>query len=187
MRPAPPVARGRAATALPRIAGVDSSTPTTSWASPRSPLGSPRVLLEARSQSPAFQTPRRQCEAPGDHPGGRTPSPISCVLRTFGHVARGFSPRAASYVQESPPGVVTARSLARFRGAENTSSPLPLNDGVSRFGTVSECPHQQALRAPFMVELFTVAFSRAIAEACHRSGRACHHARAPHAGRVART
>ena len=81
-------------------------------------------------------------------PGGRTPSPISCVLRTFGHVARGFSPRAALYVEKSPSPVVATRFLARFLGAENTSSPLPLNVGYSRFGTVSECPHPEALCAP---------------------------------------
>jgi hypothetical protein len=77
--------------------------------------------------------------------GGRTPSPISYVLQAFGHVARGFSPRAALYVQKSPSGVVATQRLVRAFGRQKTQAPpYPSTLAVRRFGTVSECPHQQA-------------------------------------------
>jgi hypothetical protein len=50
------------------------------------------------------------------------------------------------------------RPHGRFRGAETRSSPLPVHEGVSQFGSVSEPTHRQALAGPLMVELIAVRY-----------------------------
>ena len=73
----------------------------------------------------------------------------------------GVTPQTACRVRRPPgrpqfPGTLNPR----FRGAEARSAPLPAGKKRSRFGTVSDRIHWQALVGPLVVELFDIGFCR---------------------------
>ncbi len=109
-------------------------------------------------------------EAPGDHPGSRTPSRISDGLHLIGHVARGSSPQRTAVRPELPFG----RSFQNpegfdFGGSNTEASPYPSNRPLSRFGTVSDQTDWLALTG-FLVELFAVGHFWTHAEKSHPLG-----------------
>jgi hypothetical protein len=146
--------------------------------SPGSRQGIGRLLLAALSRTAAFQAPGRPRQAPGDHPGRRSPSQVSRGLRPAGHVARGRYPSGPSpYVPGPRPGIVSARSPSRFRGAEvRSASPTPRRRLFAvRHRLRPDSPASPC--GPFMVELFAAPGLAGGPRARSRPGPACRQAR----------
>ena len=108
---------------------------------PRSPKG---VVLAPRSQTAAFEPPRRRARH-------RRTSPAAAVLprlvTTFTlpiTLLSGTRPKSAAVRPGSRPGAVSVHR-GRFRGVEYRSAPLPAGSSFSRFGTVFGKVHWQAL------------------------------------------
>ena len=68
----------------------------------RLPPAIAELLLAALSQTSAFEPPGRPSQAPGHHPGCRSPSQVSSGLRIIGHVARGCYPSGSRRMSQAP-------------------------------------------------------------------------------------
>lgn len=123
-----------------------TNTPSRSFdrATARTPV---RLLLAARSRTRALEAPGFTYQAPENHSGSASSSPISEVHRDMGHVASEVSPRGTHpCCVASRPATLTPRPKpAGFQAAECRSSALLTGWVRSRFGTVSLVSHQQAL------------------------------------------
>ena len=136
-------ARTRALTALPERSRTKTPSRSFDLVTARAPA---RLLLAARSQTRAFETPGRQ-PGTGYHTGSSSPSPISGSRRSMVHVASGVSLRGTRpCCSVSRPRITfPAAGAPGFQAAECRSSALPLGLVRSLFGTVSHASHQQAL------------------------------------------
>src|SRR5207244_2353027 len=86
--------------------------------------------------------------------GSRAPSRISDDFSPEVTLLGGPTSTPSLHVPASRQGIVSASVRRRFLGHETRSVPLPKNDGLSRFGTVSIRSLLPSAFAPFMVELF---------------------------------
>lgn len=138
-----PTARTRVLTALPGRNRTKAPSRPFGLATARAPA---RLLLAARSQARAFESPGRQ-PGTGHRPGNSSPSPISGFRRSMGHVASGVSHRGTRpWCAVSRPRItLPGADPPRFQAAECRSSALPVERVRSLFGTVSLASHQQAL------------------------------------------
>lgn len=144
-----PLSSVAAATALQpmRWASLPRAVRGSAWPTPTC---GPLPLHGVSSTCPTWQAPASQA-------GGRGGSQVSVLCCPAGHVAEGrMAPGAVSCGRGSRRGAVGRAGRPTFQGAETRSSPLPLDTGLSRSGTVSRGTHRQALVGPLMVELFAV-------------------------------
>ena len=110
-----------------------------------------RLLLRPHSQTTAFESQADQCLAPGTTPAAAALPRLAMGSGT-GLVARTrYPPGLSPYVSAFRPSIVSAatplRAVGDFRRAEPRSSPLPIGERLSQFGTVSGPNYSQALRA----------------------------------------
>ncbi len=116
------------------------------------------LLLAAHSPSCGVLSTRRTT------PGTGLPVPAATEVPRLSSIVIGSftslgdrSPRSFVVCSELPLRH-SLRPSGRFRGAETRSSPLPIHEGLSQFGSVSEPTHRQALTGPLMVELSAVRY-----------------------------
>ena len=89
----------------------------------------------------------RSLRAPGTghHPGSRRGSQVSDGCHADVHVASRCDPAGHCRMSALPQRHSFPSDSLGFRGAETESSPLPFNNGSSRFGSVSVSTYWQAL------------------------------------------
>jgi hypothetical protein len=106
-------------------------------------------------------------------PARSSRSQVSGGLRRVGHVASGAFPTEPCAVCPGlPPGHSFRRILRRFQQPEEGSCRLPLDTGLSRFGTVSHTTYRQALTGLSWLSYSRPRFS-GVPDSGQRIGSAC--------------
>lgn len=102
-------------------------------------------LLTALFQDQAFEPRGRHAPRTGYHSGSPTPYLVSHALLSIGRVGSSFEPRIEVCNKLPPVHSRQPRLHGRFRGGETRSTPLPILDAFSLFGTTSNRHHRQSL------------------------------------------